>query len=371
MAIPAPNKVWVQLTNACNVNCVHCLPESRYCRPDELTNDQILAIIDDCAALGTRWISFTGGEPLLHRGLDHFLKRASSHGMRVHIETSASILDRNRLADLKKCGLSILGLSLDGDAMIHDRIRGVPQLYGKVISALQDAYDLDIRARIFCVVTRDNHEVAKRLPLILQAELAQKLSIVDVLLYGYLTPFGRATALMSLNPRQWIAFCDAIDILRSEFKGELDIKCERAFIKPGEVDEYQRRIPTDIFCMARGRDWIYVSSDGRVYGCVTLVGSDASLGDVKSDALSKIWLESVEWKFFDPLPVVHEHGSCGGGCPAFAYRAHGERGHSDERCTDAGQELLPICPLAQFPQLEPWPYERTAVRYVNGVVVRS
>src|SRR3954470_10691672 len=63
----------VSLTDRCNLRCSYCMPaEGLEWLPDEtvLTDDEIVRLIDiGVRLLGIREVRFTGGEPLVRRGL--------------------------------------------------------------------------------------------------------------------------------------------------------------------------------------------------------------------------------------------------------------------------------------------------------------
>jgi MoaA/NifB/PqqE/SkfB family radical SAM enzyme len=58
--------VW-ELTLACNLRCAHCGSRAGRPRSDELTLDEIRAVVAELAELGTREISLIGGEAYLRR----------------------------------------------------------------------------------------------------------------------------------------------------------------------------------------------------------------------------------------------------------------------------------------------------------------
>ena len=61
----------IDLTNACNLNCPYCYIEEKNSirkkrRPDELTFDETIGVIDECAKLGAKTINLVGaGEPTI------------------------------------------------------------------------------------------------------------------------------------------------------------------------------------------------------------------------------------------------------------------------------------------------------------------
>jgi MoaA/NifB/PqqE/SkfB family radical SAM enzyme len=54
----------------------------------ELETDQVLRAIDDFYALGTRYITFSGGEPLLRKDLAQIVNYAQDKGIVVFVSTN-------------------------------------------------------------------------------------------------------------------------------------------------------------------------------------------------------------------------------------------------------------------------------------------
>ena len=60
-----------EITNACNLNCIHCYRENRGGK--ELSLKQIKIIIEKITASGVDSLILTGGEPLLRKDLFEIL----------------------------------------------------------------------------------------------------------------------------------------------------------------------------------------------------------------------------------------------------------------------------------------------------------
>ena len=64
----------VSLTDRCNLRCTYCMPADGLewiPRPDTLDDDETIRLITLAVTmLGIRQVRFTGGEPLLRRGLE-------------------------------------------------------------------------------------------------------------------------------------------------------------------------------------------------------------------------------------------------------------------------------------------------------------
>src|SRR5262245_51167120 len=66
--LAAPLYVAWQITNECNLACLHCIEESGPGKAfrDELRDDEVLAVIDQLIEQDVPYLSFSGGEPMVH-----------------------------------------------------------------------------------------------------------------------------------------------------------------------------------------------------------------------------------------------------------------------------------------------------------------
>ncbi len=107
----------ISVTDRCNYRCVYCMPEegvSLLDHADVMRYEEILLICDILQELGVRKIRFTGGEPLVRKGMVPFLLefRRKFPDMAVALTTNAALLARHAI-DLASVELSGLNISLD------------------------------------------------------------------------------------------------------------------------------------------------------------------------------------------------------------------------------------------------------------------
>ena len=108
----------VSLTDRCNLRCSYCMPaEGLDWLPDEqtLTDDEVVRLLGVAVRLlGVDEVRFTGGEPLVRRGLVDIVRRTRALGDHVEISltTNALGLHRNAVA-LRDAGLDRVNVSLD------------------------------------------------------------------------------------------------------------------------------------------------------------------------------------------------------------------------------------------------------------------
>jgi cyclic pyranopterin phosphate synthase len=108
----------VSLTDRCNLRCSYCMPaEGLDWMPhaEVLTDDEVVRLVGiGVRMLGVQEVRFTGGEPLVRRGLVDIVRRTRELGdhLELSVTTNALGLERNAQA-LADAGLDRVNISLD------------------------------------------------------------------------------------------------------------------------------------------------------------------------------------------------------------------------------------------------------------------
>jgi GTP 3',8-cyclase len=108
----------VSLTDKCNLRCTYCMPPEGLewlPRPDLLTDDELVRLIGIAVRdLGVTEVRFTGGEPLLRRGLPGIIARAADLRPRAELSLTTNGIGLAKLAGpLHAAGLDRVNVSLD------------------------------------------------------------------------------------------------------------------------------------------------------------------------------------------------------------------------------------------------------------------
>jgi cyclic pyranopterin phosphate synthase len=108
----------VSLTDRCNLRCAYCMPAEGLDwlpGPALLTDDELARLIAIAVQrLGVAEVRFTGGEPLLRRGLTGIVARTAALRPRPEISLTTNGIGLARLAGpLHQAGLDRLNVSLD------------------------------------------------------------------------------------------------------------------------------------------------------------------------------------------------------------------------------------------------------------------
>lgn len=130
LAQGGPGFCQIALTNACNARCRFCsFPKVP---PDSQVMADLGGLLKGLSALkaaGVKFLSLTGGEPLLYPGLLPFLARARDLGVKTILCTNGSLLTAAGIRELQAAGLETLIISIDAASpACHDAHRGLPGL---------------------------------------------------------------------------------------------------------------------------------------------------------------------------------------------------------------------------------------------------
>lgn len=136
-----PQVITVGVTYRCQCRCVHCssgVPNLKQSLIDkEMTIWQIKDLIDQAILMGIPRITFFGGEPLMRKDIFELIRYANSKGMLTRINTNGFALSEKVVVKLKEAGLTHCDVSIDdSNPEIHDKLRGVPGLFDRVIKGI-------------------------------------------------------------------------------------------------------------------------------------------------------------------------------------------------------------------------------------------
>lgn len=132
----------IRLTKECDARCPYCYSSSFRRLPNELNREEVIDVVDQIVSLGAIRLFLSGGEPTRVPHLSDVVRRASAGGLRVAVSTHGGSLDRGLIGELGAAGLSQLQVSIDAPGELHDRVRGIPGLYGRALRAVSEAAEI-------------------------------------------------------------------------------------------------------------------------------------------------------------------------------------------------------------------------------------
>lgn len=328
--------VW-ELTLRCDQPCAHCGSRAGSDRPDELTTEAALVVVEQLRAMRTREVVLIGGEAYLHEGFLDIIRALAAAGIRPTMTTGGRGITASLAAEMKAAGLHSVSVSVDGTAAEHDRIRMARGSYESAIGALRHLRAAGLVVAANTNVNRVNAPALERLYEVLREEGIRAWQVQIT------APLGRAAdrPQMLLQPYDLLdvvpriaalkrrAFADGVRLMPGNNLGYFGP--EEALLrspKQGGGDHWQG-------CQA-GKRVLGIESDGGVKGCPSLQPAYLG-GSLKERSLEDIWQHAPElaftrrrttadlWGYCAECPFAE---TCMGGCSFTAHALFGRPGNN-------------------------------------------
>ena len=258
-------------TSACNLHCKGCWA-AEYGHDLKLSLDEMRSIVKQGRALGTHFYMLTGGEPLIRK--DDIVTLAKENPECTFlIYTNATLVDEKLCRDIKKCGNITLALSIEGTKESNDDRRGEGS-YSRTLKAMELLKREKILFGISICYTRKNVEAVTD-----DAFLDKMVDLgVKYALYFNYMPVGHdADKELIPTPMQRKYMYYFMKKMRNGKTG-----------KPIFVMDFQDDGEYVGGCIAGGRNYFHVNSNGDIEPCVFIHYSDSNIRtDTLLDALRK------------------------------------------------------------------------------------
>ncbi len=280
-----PLVVGWRITEKCNLRCKYCgcFEEDH----EEVDVASIFKIIEELCNLGTKFISFSGGEPLLREDLPEIINFCKSKKIYVSINSNGTLL-KEMIGKIK--GIGNIQISLDGPRHINDAIRGLG-VHDKVIEAIEICKKENIKVNIVTVISKYN---ISHIPYVL--EVADKHNIG-----------------VYFQPADKYGSCDSSKDIVSEIPDEIDYKACISFLINEKKNKnkvinsslaglkhlYNWPKPKKIFCLL-SLIFCSIEPNGKIFIC-------DNFPDYKKFLVS---LDSQFKKSFDSLSLPHSCHQC-------------------------------------------------------------
>lgn len=273
--------VYLELTRACNLKCIHCLNNSGIKQKDELTKDELLKLIKKLSSLGVQEIRFTGGEPLLFNGIYDLIKFATEEGICTSLGTNGTLITKEVAKKLKESGLKKVVVSIDGNKKTHDKIRGKKN-YQKAMNGLKYLKQNDINVRVNSVIMKSNMDDV--------IKLAKKMSRKKITIFiRRFISSGRGKELENnmLNKKDY-------DYVRNKLQKELTKKTyvNGHYLRNDEGVNSRIKLPFEIRGCKAGQRAITILPNGDINLCGFLAAQDfPKVGNIKElDDFLDFWI---------------------------------------------------------------------------------
>lgn len=327
--ISAPLNVTVQITNRCNLNCIHCHRSLKNTK--DLDFGTFKRVVRELRGTNVFNINISGGEPTLVAKLAEMISFVDKIGMKVTISTNGVLLNKKLIKKYSRAGLKNLQLSLDScNPEKHDSIRGVGGAFKGLMKCAQLLKQLKVN---FTIVTTIINQTPKEYEAVI--DLAYRLGAAahktnTVIPQGEGGKLKQGALSIKKYKSVWIKG-------RKKYKGKMLVLAEtmfaiqlgRKFIAPSDAPEVLR-----IGCPA-GVLTANINEYGDVNPCPFF--SDLVVGNIYKNSFEEIWENSEDLNTIRNRDKIRVCGRCinkkvCGGCRARSYGAAKDLSSGDSSC---------------------------------------
>lgn len=197
----SPRVVFYEVTQACDLACLHCRARAQSLRhPRELNTFTARLLLRQLGEFPRPpLVVLTGGDPMKRPDLVELVRYGARRDLEMALTPSATpLVTRGALVGLAQAGLKRVALSLDGvDAATHDRFRGVPESFARTLEIVEGVHAAGLSLQINTTLYPANFPQLDRL-----AQLAADLGAVLWSVF-FLVPVGRAADQPRLTAEQY------------------------------------------------------------------------------------------------------------------------------------------------------------------------
>lgn len=369
--LSAPFDIQVEITTACDNNCVFCY---NFWREDDilkstLSSKQLSYIIDQLASNNVFYVTFTGGEPLLFSdAVLAAIEQAAERNISSSINSNLTHLTPERALALKEAGISSILTSLVSfDESVHDAITQNPGSYQKTLQGIKIAQQARIPVAVNMPVSKLNKDHVYE-----TGGFVASLGIDSFCATKASPPLGNESFFdIELSDEELKVML--ADLLRLESDFGLNVDALEAYPLCFIQDLPRFEKFTKRKCQA-ALTTCTIGPDGSIRPCSH---ADRIYGNIFSDSLRTAWEKMQEWRDGSLIPeTCHSCGvfsSCGGGCRVNA-QSHGDITGIDPLVKNP-EEIIPQIKTISFPpacfgekQLSINPYLRFREEEFGGAV---
>jgi MoaA/NifB/PqqE/SkfB family radical SAM enzyme len=157
----------INLTQRCNLNCVHCYlgkPHSKLrSQEDELDTQQWLSIIDQITKAGCLYLLLSGGEVLLRHDFEDIYQKAVENGLLVTVFTNGTLISDKILSLFENLPPQIVEISLYGATpSTYETVTRVKGSFEKSLTGIRKLSQRGIKLKLKTMILRQNfHELGE------------------------------------------------------------------------------------------------------------------------------------------------------------------------------------------------------------------
>ncbi|SDB69812.1 radical SAM protein [Butyrivibrio sp. INlla16] len=278
--------LFFELTDRCNLNCMHC---GSSCLNTNATYLDFEVISRTLKEVSERYdpkqimICVTGGEPMLHPDFIKVIAASHDLGFPVGITTNGTLIDDEMAENLKKAGLDTVAISIDGLEEAHDAFRRSPGAFRKAMQGVKALKRVGIEPQALTVIHKNNFDQLEDIYNFVKAEDFYSWRVVNM------DPIGRAKEHedLLLDGEQLRGLYDFIHEKRFDPDNDMDVTygCSH-FV----TYEYENELRDYYFQCGAGTKIASIRANGDIVACLDIERRpDLVQGNAYKDSFCDVW----------------------------------------------------------------------------------
>ncbi len=321
-----PAVVMLTVTHKCQLACAHCYQANH--DSEDLSTEELIALMDELVQMGTLDVVFTGGEALLRKDIFTLMAEARKRAFAVTLFSNGGPINAATARKLRELRVMRVEISLHGShAATHDGFVGRQGSFDRAVRAIELLDDEGVPVLVKSSIVRCNiHEIFELQKLFAARPRVQFVSDP--------TLFTKDDGTSVMHERATPEMMEQHHAERFSTMSSADLANARTLLsEPPSEAEVDQRHP----CGA-GRTLAAVQPNGDVLACIHI--PTRPLGNLRQTRFSEMWLDSEPVRALRQL-TLQKFTECQGceyrhvcaKCPALSFAESGKlEGHSKQTC---------------------------------------
>lgn len=303
-------KIKIELTDHCPLDCLHCSSNSTADGKIFLNVDKVKEVIKEAEQIGLKKVVFTGGEPLLYPSICELILFCSDRNIETTLySTGINSLNfdnniDNVLEELKKVGLNRIIFTLvsskEGE---HENITRTTGSFDKTLNAIIKSTNNNLKTELHFVPLLQNFRSLENL-----VDFALELGITRISILRFVSQ-GRAViidGISTLTKKEYIIFRNILKGINKKYPELIRLGSPFNFL-----------LLRDIVKCNAGINQIIVNPKGYIFPCDAFkniypksLGIDDEYNSIIDHSVIEIWKNSKYLNYIRSIITKDKTGSC-------------------------------------------------------------
>lgn len=156
---PWLKSIQIEITSLCNERCLHCyIPGENKVHGRMMSTENAIKLIDQFAEMQGLRVTFSGGEPFLHKDIFKILQHSRKKDLMIFIQSNISTISDEDIQTLR--GLNIFNIQVSlysTEESVHDQITGIKGSWKRTKNNLEKMVANQIPVMISSPMMKQNH----------------------------------------------------------------------------------------------------------------------------------------------------------------------------------------------------------------------